>query len=58
MLDASDLQGSQDDVQFFCGLPGSQLLVTVTLNQLPQGMFALAVAHAAGVKTRNSSQSS
>ncbi len=49
-LDASDLSGTQDDVQFFCGVPGSPLLVTVTLGQLPKGQFALAVLHATGVK--------
>ena len=49
-LDASDLQGSQDDVQFFCSVPGAPLLVTVTLSELPKGQFALAVLHATGVK--------
>ena len=49
-LDADDLQGSQDDVQFFCSVPGAQLLVTVTLSELPKGQFALAVLHATGVK--------
>ncbi len=49
-LDAGDLQATQDDVQFFCGVPGSPLLVTVTLAQLPKGQFALAVLHATGVR--------
>jgi hypothetical protein len=49
-LDASDLQGTQDDVQFFCGVAGAPLLVTVTLGQLPKGQYALAVLHATGVK--------
>ena len=50
-LDASDLQGSGDDVQFFCSVPGSPLLVTVTLSDLPKGQFALEILHATGVKT-------
>ncbi len=49
-LDASDLQGSGDDVQFFCSVPGSPLLVTVTLSELPKGRFALEILHATGVK--------
>ena len=49
-LDASDLQGSQDDVQFFCSVPGAQLLVTVTLSELPKGQYALVVLHATGVE--------
>lgn len=49
-LDASDLKSTQDDVQFFCGVSGSQLLVTVTLGTLPPGHYALAVLHAVGVK--------
>ncbi len=49
-LDASDLAGAQDDVQFFCSVAGSPLLVTVTLGQLPKGRFGLAVLHATGVK--------
>ena len=49
-LDASDLKSTQDDVQFFCGVSGSQLLVTVTIGTLPPGHYALAVLHAEGVK--------
>ncbi len=49
-LDAGDLTGTQDDVQFFCSIPGSPLLVTVTLGQLPKGQFGLALLHATGVK--------
>ena len=49
-LNATDLAGSEDDVQFFCSVPGAQLLVTVTLSELPKGEFALEVLHATGVK--------
>lgn len=47
-LNADDLKSTQDDVQFFCGLPGAQLLVTVTIPSLPPGHYALAVVHATG----------
>jgi hypothetical protein len=49
-LDAGDLKSTENDVQFFCGVSGSQLLVTVTLGSLPPGHYALAVAHATDVK--------
>jgi hypothetical protein len=49
-LDASDLKSTEDDVQFFCGVSGSQLLVTVTLGSLPSGHYALAVLHTSEVK--------
>jgi hypothetical protein len=49
-LDASDLKSTQDDVQFFCGISGSQFLVTITLGTLPPGRYALAILHADGVK--------
>ncbi len=49
-LDANDLPASEDDVQFFCGVPGSPLLVTVTLSQLPRGQYGLALLHVTGVK--------
>jgi hypothetical protein len=49
-LDATDLKSTEDDVQFFCGVSGSPLLVTVTLGMLPPGRYALAVAHAVDVK--------
>jgi hypothetical protein len=49
-LDASDLKSTEDDVQFFCGVSGSQLLVTVTLGSLPPGHYALAVLRTSEVK--------
>ncbi len=48
-LDASDLKASAEDTQFFCGVPGSPLHVDVTIPQLPQGRYALALVHATGV---------
>jgi hypothetical protein len=48
-LRATDLKAPAD-TQFFCAIPGSQLLVTVTIPQLPPGDYALAVVHATGVK--------
>ena len=48
-LDATDLKSTGEDVQFFCSVPGSQLLVTVTLAALPPGSYALALMHATGV---------
>jgi hypothetical protein len=50
-LHASDLKSSSDDVQFFCSAPSSQLLVTVTLQQLPPAEYAIAIVHATGVPT-------
>ncbi len=49
-LDASDLASTENDVQFFCSVPGAPLLVTVTLPELPKGEFALALVHATGIK--------
>ena len=48
-LRATDLK-SPADTQFFCSVPGSQLLITVSIPQLPPGDYALAVTHASGVK--------
>ncbi len=49
-LHAGDLTGAQEDVQFFCSVAGSPLLVTVTLGELPKGEYALALLHATGIK--------
>lgn len=48
-LHAADLKAPAD-AQFFCSVPGSQLLVSVSIPQLPPGDYALAVVHATGVK--------
>ena len=49
VLDASDLKAPQD-TEFFCGVAGSPLTVTVTIPNLPPGKYALAVLHATGVE--------
>ncbi|HEX3438187.1 MAG TPA: hypothetical protein VHT24_15565 [Pseudacidobacterium sp.] len=48
-LNASDLKATAD-TQFFCSVPGSQMLTTVSLSQLPPGNYALALIHATGGK--------
>lgn len=48
-LRATDLKSPQD-TQFFCSVPGSQLLVNVSIPQLPPGDYAFGVVHATGVK--------
>lgn len=48
-LNATDLAAAQE-AQFFCGVPGSPLIVTLTIPNLPPGQYALAVLHATGVE--------
>jgi hypothetical protein len=48
-LHATDLKSPQD-TQFFCSVPGSQLLINVSIPQLPPGEYAFAVVHATGGK--------
>ncbi len=47
-LDATDLT-IPTDAQFFCGLPGSSLIVEMTIPNLPPGTYAFALLHATGV---------
>jgi hypothetical protein len=49
LLHAADLKAGDDEADFFCSVPGSQLLVTVSVPQLPAGEYALALVHANGV---------
>lgn len=49
-LNATDLKAGAEQAQFFCGLSGSSLLVTVTIPQLPPGNYVLAILHATGVE--------
>ncbi len=48
LLHAEDLKQGEDEASFFCSVPGSQLLVTLTIPQLPPGTYALAIVHAVG----------
>lgn len=48
-LNATDLKAG-DQAQFFCGLSGSSLLVTLTIPQLPPGNYVLAIIDATGVE--------
>jgi hypothetical protein len=49
-LKASDLKATQDETQFFCSVPGSGLVISVTIPQLPPGDYLLALLHATGVE--------
>lgn len=49
LLNASELARSQD-AQFFCGVPGSPLIVTLTIPNLPAGHYALAILRGTGVE--------
>lgn len=49
-LNATDLTAGKDQAQFFCGLSGSSLLVTLTIPKLPPGNYVLAVIDATGVE--------
>jgi hypothetical protein len=48
-LKATDLQAGSDNAEFFCAVPNSSLVVTVTIPGLPPGDYALAILHATGV---------
>jgi hypothetical protein len=48
-LRATDLKSPQD-TQFFCSVPGSQLLINISIPQLPAGDYAFAVVYATGVR--------
>lgn len=49
LLDATDLAAAQE-TQFFCGVPGSPLIVTLTIPGLPPGRYAMTIVHATGVE--------
>lgn len=49
-LNAADLKSTQEETQFFCGLPGSSMTVNIVIPQLPPGSYALTVVHATGVQ--------
>src|SRR5271170_6156093 len=49
-LKATDLKSAQDETEFFCSVPGSSLVVSVTIPQLPPGNYLLAILRATGVE--------
>jgi hypothetical protein len=49
LLHAEDLKAGDDEASFFCSVPGSPMLVTISIPQLPPGTYALAIVHADGV---------
>ncbi|MGB7191713.1 MAG: hypothetical protein WBD10_16370 [Acidobacteriaceae bacterium] len=49
-LKATDLQAGAGNAEFFCAVPNSSLVVTVTIPELPPGNYLLAVLHATGVE--------
>jgi hypothetical protein len=48
LLDASDLKQEQE-TQFFCGVGGTPLAVTLNFQRLPPGRYAFSILHATGV---------
>lgn len=50
LLKADDLKQGEEVSEFFCSVPQSSLLVTVTIPQLPPGIYLLALLHATGVE--------
>src|SRR5271169_710040 len=42
-LSAADLKAAQDETPFFCSVPGSPLVISVTIPQLPPGNYLLAI---------------
>ena len=47
-LDAVDLKQEQE-TQFFCGVGGTPLAVSLSFQQLPQGEYAFVILHSSGV---------
>ena len=50
LLNASDVKPGAEEAQFFCSVGSSPLIVTITIPQLPAGMYLLALTHATGVE--------
>lgn len=48
-LNAVDLKPGEDTAEFFCAVPGSALVVTVSIPRLPPGDYVVAMLHATGV---------
>ena len=47
-LKATDVAAGSGTTEFFCAVPNSSLVVTITIPQLPPGDYAIAVLHATG----------
>ena len=50
LLEAAEVKPGAEETQFFCSVPSSPLVVTVTIPQLPAGTYLLALTHATGVE--------
>ena len=48
-LDAGDAKAGEDQIQFFCDSADNATHVTLSIQHLPPGQFALALVHATGV---------
>jgi hypothetical protein len=48
-LDAGDAKAGEDQIQFFCDSTDNATHVTLSIQHLPPGQFALALVHATGV---------
>lgn len=49
LLDALDPRAQSSQASFFCGLPGSLLMVEMHFPALPAGQYAVVIVHATGV---------
>lgn len=50
LLNAADVKAGTEETQFFCSVGSSPLVVTITIPQLPAGVYLLALTHATGVE--------
>jgi hypothetical protein len=50
LLNATDVKAGAEETQFFCSVPSSSLVVTLTIPQLPPGTYLLGLTHATGVE--------
>lgn len=49
-LNATDIPAGAGNAEFFCAVPSSSLVVTITIPNLPPGDYALAILHATGME--------
>jgi hypothetical protein len=50
LLNAADVKPGTEETQFFCAVSSSSLVVTITIPQLPAGIYLLGLLHATGVE--------